>query len=623
MKMTLRIVLMMVLGCVGMARAEAASNASFEQSVQVDKLRTLTVQHAQVLKTLDTFSRQMLSEIYGRSSIGGSDPVYTVLDMVFRPEQYVSANVIKVKNAPLRADLSQLDSLDMTERLRIRREGRVSLALLMRPEVGQFLQQQQSTAVFKAKAIDDLVRGASNLQGLGQFGMPLLRIIPPATTNTREDAWHNFTESMGTAPGLLEVLGMAGHSDQLPPELPNYNEQQKNLLGQALGSMVALRAAWRAQDAAQVNEHIAMLTDVLPKIHPAVYPSLGKRTTEVIYNRLTKMTMPGAALYFVAFVLFLLSARSGVSRMRLWGLRFLVLGFAVHTIGIGVRWWLVQTSAGSWFEGIPIKNQFESVLFSAWFGCAVGLVLELWRSRGIFGAAASFVGWMSLVAIFVAPYVAGREIGGEIGQVAGVLMSYWLYLHVTIVTASYALIGMGFLLSLWWLFLYMKEFKTIRRVPAHQLSADSVRLEAVAPGGGAVAMNLWQTLATVLFVRPVRSEKIEVAREGVDEGTAKRFLATLDACNLVVLQLAFWLLGVGIVLGAVWADESWGRPWGWDPKETFALVTWIVYLVVVHVRVATKDKAWWTAVLSIIGFIIMLWNWIGVNFFLVGLHSYA
>jgi ABC-type transport system involved in cytochrome c biogenesis permease subunit len=108
----------------------------------------------------------------------------------------------------------------------------------------------------------------------------------------------------------------------------------------------------------------------------------------------------------------------------------------------------------------------------------------------------------------------------------------------------------------------------------------------------------------------------------VKEGTT-HFLATLDLCNLVVLQLAFWVLGCGIITGAIWADQSWGRPWGWDPKETFALVTWIVYLIVVHVRVATEHKAWWTAVLSIIGFAIMLFNWIGVNFVLVGLHSYA
>ena len=101
------------------------------------------------------------------------------------------------------------------------------------------------------------------------------------------------------------------------------------------------------------------------------------------------------------------------------------------------------------------------------------------------------------------------------------------------VTASYSLIGMGFLLSSWWLVRYYF-------------------------GGGAAA--------------------------GVGPGS---FLGTLDLCNLVVLQLAFWMLGAGIIFGAIWADQSWGRPWGWDPKETFALVTWMVYLIAVHVMVAT------------------------------------
>ncbi len=125
----------------------------------------------------------------------------------------------------------------------------------------------------------------------------------------------------------------------------------------------------------------------------------------------------------------------------------------------------------------------------------------------------------------------------------------------------------------------------------------------------------------VAVAEPTTSKRAKAATDVAEK--TQRSLATLDLCNLVVLQLAFWVLGAGIICGAIWADQSWGRPWGWDPKETFALVTWIVYLIVVHVRVATEDKAWWTAVLSVIGFFVMLFNWIGVNFFLVGLHSYA
>jgi cytochrome c-type biogenesis protein CcsB len=260
-------------------------------------------------------------------------------------------------------------------------------------------------------------------------------------------------------------------------------------------------------------------------------------------------------------------------------------------------------------------------MFSAWFGVAVGLVLEFYRSRGIFGAGASFVGWLALGALFVAPFVFGREIGGEIGQVNGVLMSYWLYIHVTAVTASYSLIGTGFLLSVWWLIRYYRNEKQMRGVSGYRLSADVADPEL--RGGAIVLQQTWiQTLAGIFFVP--RSPELAVAQVTSEPIERNRvFLANLDACNLVVLQLAFWVLGSGIIFGAIWADQSWGRPWGWDPKETFALVTWIVYLIVVHVRVATEHKAWWTAVLSVIGFFIMLFNWIGVNFFLVGLHSYA
>lgn len=99
--------------------------------------------------------------------------------------------------------------------------------------------------------------------------------------------------------------------------------------------------------------------------------------------------------------------------------------------------------------------------------------------------------------------------------------------------------------------------------------------------------------------------------------------AVLDGTTMILMELAFIALWVGIILGAAWADVSWGRPWGWDPKEVFALNTWIIFLILVHVRLRVQDKGLWTAVLAVAGFIVMMFNWIGVNFFIVGLHSYA
>ncbi|MCA9243335.1 MAG: cytochrome c biogenesis protein CcsA, partial [Phycisphaerales bacterium] len=111
-----------------------------------------------------------------------------------------------------------------------------------------------------------------------------------------------------------------------------------------------------------------------------------------------------------------------------------------------------------------------------------------------------------------------------------------------------------------------------------------------------------------------------------DESRAKNlpaWLNQLDWCHLIILNMVFIMLFVGLILGAVWADYSWGRPWGWDPKEVFAMNTWIIYAILIHVRYVVKDRGLWTAWLSVAGCLMMAFNWCFVNFFIVGLHSYA
>jgi ABC-type transport system involved in cytochrome c biogenesis permease subunit len=100
-------------------------------------------------------------------------------------------------------------------------------------------------------------------------------------------------------------------------------------------------------------------------------------------------------------------------------------------------------------------------------------------------------------------------------------------------------------------------------------------------------------------------------------------LRELDQAQLLILQLAFWLLAAGILLGAYWANHAWGRWWGWDPKETWALLTWMIYLIAIHVRFGVQRRGLITAWLSVLGFVLMLWTYWGVNLLLSGLHSYA
>lgn len=96
-----------------------------------------------------------------------------------------------------------------------------------------------------------------------------------------------------------------------------------------------------------------------------------------------------------------------------------------------------------------------------------------------------------------------------------------------------------------------------------------------------------------------------------------------DWSHMIILNMVFIMLFVGIILGAVWADYSWGRPWGWDPKEVFALNTLIIYAMLIHIRFVVKNRGLWTAWLSVAGCLMMAFNWCFVNFYIVGLHSYA
>ncbi|MDP9175117.1 MAG: cytochrome c biogenesis protein CcsA [Planctomycetota bacterium] len=614
----LPLTLVLLLGILGLNRPAAADDLA--NQVDLAPLRLIAVQHNQTIKTLDSFARQTMKAITGHSSIDGHEPVFTLLDMAFRPGQYTRRNIIKISNLPLRQEFFVLGTIDDAEKQRILKEGTVSLDFMETQDVANLLQLVQSKSVAKSRAINELIIAASALREICEIdkGTIPAALIAPATAAPEDHLWHHLTDILGNSPALVAVL--KENNRPAPAALEHYDDGP--LMDKIVANTQALNEGWTTSNVEEINRTVQNLGDLLPQVNPAVYPSHAKRNVEVIYNRWMMLTIPGAALYFIAFVLFLMSSQSGVGSLRLWGLRFMVVALLVHTAGIAVRWWLV----GDIFP--PIKNEFESVMFSAWFGAVVGLILELRRSQGIFGAAASFVGTLALVAIFTAPFVTHTEIGGDIGPVQGVLMSYWLYIHVTMVTAAYALIAMGFVLSSWWLIRYYTTYGTLSRSatsPAPDTGSPTPgAAQATSPiGGGAAALGFARTLALTFFIPQPKSESTAAARAVAAPAADKNFLVTLDVCNLVVLQLAFWVLGVGIVLGAIWADQSWGRPWGWDPKETFALVTWIVYLIIVHMRVATVDKAWWTAVLGCFGFFVMLFNWIGVNFLLVGLHSYA
>ncbi len=339
----------------------------FAAKVDLTPLQTIAVQHAQTMKTLDSYARQQVTNITGHSTLDGHSSLFTLLDMAFRPEKYTNRNIIKIKNVPVRQEFLSMNSLPQDERERIVHSGLISWALFRTPEVQKLLADVVANENRKTDAVGQLQQSAMTL---GQIvmaggGFPNASVVPSATDDPN-DLWHTLGDIQGNVPDVVEFMKKQGM--QAPPALPNYASREK-IFRDLLMAEGTLASAWQKEDAEGVNKAANDLAELLPQVNPDVYPSMAKRSVEVGYNKLAKMTIPGMIFYFAAFVCFLIFSRAEVNSVRLWGLRLFVFAFLLHTTGIAIRWWLVGS--------IPIKNMFESVMFSSWFGALAGMLLEL------------------------------------------------------------------------------------------------------------------------------------------------------------------------------------------------------------------------------------------------------
>ncbi|MGE3323083.1 MAG: cytochrome c biogenesis protein CcsA [Phycisphaerales bacterium] len=348
-----------------------------------------------------------------------------------------------------------------------------------------------------------------------------------------------------------------------------------------------LGKAWRAGDAAGVETAARALAAELPRLSPDVYPTT-RRSIERVYNAARPFDK-GVWFYAGALLSLILAFGTG-RRWLLWtGVGFLTAAVALHGFGFAARCIIAERFA--------IQNQFESMTGVSLFAAAVGVVLAISRRQPIFAAAASAAGFLILIAATQMP-IPGYNIDREAAILnTSVLLKY----HVTTVLTSYGLISLGMVVSLFYLAShYGQKLRVAPAVPA----------AAAAPGPGPTI--------------DAGASPFAAAALGTTPRTFAQKLADLDKAQMIILQLAFWTLGVGILLGAWWADHSWGRWWAFDPKELWALLTWIVYLVVIHIRfAAVRDRGLTTAWLSLLGFGVMLFCYFGVNLLLPGLHAYA
>jgi len=237
-----------------------------------------------------------------------------------------------------------------------------------------------------------------------------------------------------------------------------------------------------------------------------------------------------------------------------------LLGLVGNTAGFLMRW---VESYQMGFGHAPLSNLYESLVFFAWTIALIYLVVERKIQNRVIGAFTAPLAFLAMAYASLSPNISDR-----IQPLIPALKSNWLIAHVITCFIGYAAFAVAFGLSLMYL-IRQKE------------SADA---------------NSWLER----FPKP----------------------KVLDDLTHQMVMFGFLFLSVGIITGAVWANSAWGRYWGWDPKETWSLITWFIYATLLHAKLMRGWHGKRIAYLSVIGFSAVMFTYFGVNL-LPGLHSYG
>nr|YP_009545300.1 cytochrome c biogenesis protein [Synura uvella]YP_009545305.1 cytochrome c biogenesis protein [Synura uvella]AYO28454.1 cytochrome c biogenesis protein [Synura uvella]AYO28459.1 cytochrome c biogenesis protein [Synura uvella] len=231
----------------------------------------------------------------------------------------------------------------------------------------------------------------------------------------------------------------------------------------------------------------------------------------------------------------------------------------------------------------PLSNLYESLIFLSWGLSTIHLFIEFQtKSRLIGSIATPIMFFLSGFSSLTLPTDMQKAL-----PLVPSLQSNWLMMHVTMMMISYATLIVGSLLSILYLFFII-------------FNSNASKNESVV-----IENNRNESI-----ISKVNYSKLSL-------------LETVDIWSYRIIGLGFPFLTIGIISGAVWANEAWGSYWSWDPKETWALITWLVFAIYLHSRLLKGWQGKKAAILGSCGFFVIWICYLGVNFLGKGLHSYG
>jgi len=311
----------------------------------------------------------------------------------------------------------------------------------------------------------------------------------------------------------------------------------------------------------KADEYLGYIADYQKKIGKAVIPPQKKIDAEIIYNKwdifkklLFYYMLLGFIMLTLAFINLFKPHKKWISISMKILTVLVMIGMAFHIIGMGMRWYI--TGHEPWSDG------YEAVVFVAFVTVFAGMIFSKNKSKFTLASTVIF-------ASFLLGIAHGSMMNPEMTNLVPVLKSYWLMIHVAVITSSYGFLGLSALLGI---------------------------------------------IVLILFI--IRNKN--------NGDRFKDTIEELTSISEMSMTVGLYTLSLGTFLGGVWANESWGRYWSWDPKEVWSLISMMVFVLVLHMRIipglrgkfAFNAAALWSITTLIMTFF-------GVNYYLSGMHSYA
>jgi cytochrome c-type biogenesis protein CcsB len=485
------------------------------------------------MKPLDTLSHEILSKLNRSASFLGLSANQVIMGMMLRPDAWREIAMIKTGDK------------DINKRIGLAEDAKVAA-------FSQFFEAPDEMTGYKlASFVDEATRKAPAKRD--KFDKAVLQIDERVNvafmvyTGSLIQIWPKPNDQNNKWYATIEALQTLAPKDA----------QMVRIM--AMGYFRSVDSALSSGDWTQADKTLTLIDKYQHFAGASVYPNETKIKVEIAYNKWNIFEQLWPLYFILGFTLLIFSfvkilkPSFKIETVSKVTLGLLVLFFVAHTAGLIMRWYIAGHA--------PWSNGYESMVYIAWATVLAGFIFS--RKSAITLAA---TGIMAGIILFVAHL---NWLDPQVTNLVPVLQSYWLAIHVAMITASYGFLGLGALLGM-------------------------------------------ITLILFILKKPANQTRLNLA------------IKELNGINEMSLMIGLILLTVGNFLGGVWANESWGRYWGWDPKETWALVTILVYAVVIHLRMikgAYNDYSF--SVISLLAFTSVLMTYFGVNYYLAGMHSYA